>query len=834
MYKLSSPQSRFADLRVTPNHILVLARYRPKQSTKSQPLDVPAMATHAERYNQLNPDVAFPSSDPNVSFLARKSNKWRSYDSFDEALSAALHYAYLVQGFTSQEDQLARRLAGVDGVQVQNNQVIVAIDSKTAKKFSWSTQAKRPRLSAKQVEYPTEDFDDRNAALQAAYEFNQAYRYPGDIKLTNLKQRVREALAARPGKKGQVFLNEQLTNLRLAWPPMANHFFFEWLATRGSRGDQVVVRRCFRFNSLDAVISRNEDESESETDEDNLPADFADRLPVPLHELDGPDFKILEREEREIRVRDFVKLDEAEQKVWRLFRIEGFELPAADLPIDPYFMGLWLGDGNRKLTKVYNNKEEEVVTFLQKYAAELDQRLRYDGNIGFSSVSKKVTAGVERALPHLVGPLNRDPIRKDHYSSTEAIRRKRLVEGWTHQRAKAGRGGQWIPPRTDQGNKRSRQELSDGYDEPPSRRLDLHGDSPSSFPNSTPPSKHTARSEALDFNGSEGESDDDEIDIYNEPHPLDADAVDEGRRTYVRRRLGAYGDISPLEEEDLERRAVHANPDETSERPRYKLLSALLDLDVLAPHGLTGPACDTKRVQDIYRQSSRDQRLRLLAGFIDSDGCYSPSRNIMRFSRAEKWHSRLFYDMVFIARSLGFTISVNRYRKVETEEMILEAVMTGDLTPIPCLLARKQARERYQWADPMLLPFSVSREEEEDDFIGITVDSDQRVLRNDALVLHNSTSNKYWVDVQLRWGDFDSHDIERYARAKYLDYSSDSQSIYPSPTGVLIALDLAYNLYSAYGVYYPGMKVSHGLGGDNQGQQLTSISLSCSRRWPKS
>ena len=68
------------------------------------------------------------------------------------------------------------------------------------------------------------------------------------------------------------------------------------------------------------------------------------------------------------------------------------------------------------------------------------------------------------------------------------------------------------------------------------------------------------------------------------------------------------------------------------------------------------------------------------------------------------------------------------------------------------------------------------------------------------------TSSKYWLDIQLRWGDFDSHDIERYARAKYLDYSGDSQSIYPSPTGVLVAIDLAYNLYSAYGVWTPGMK----------------------------
>ena len=62
-------------------------------------------------------------------------------------------------------------------------------------------------------------------------------------------------------------------------------------------------------------------------------------------------------------------------------------------------------------------------------------------------------------------------------------------------------------------------------------------------------------------------------------------------------------------------------------------------------------------------------------------------------------------------------------------------------------------------------------------------------------VMDSTTTQKYWIDIQLRWGDYDSHDIERYARAKFLDYTTDNMSIYPSPTGVLIALDLAYNLH---------------------------------------
>jgi pre-mRNA-processing factor 8 len=49
--------------------------------------------------------------------------------------------------------------------------------------------------------------------------------------------------------------------------------------------------------------------------------------------------------------------------------------------------------------------------------------------------------------------------------------------------------------------------------------------------------------------------------------------------------------------------------------------------------------------------------------------------------------------------------------------------------------------------------------------------------------------------VQLRWGDYDSHDIERYVRAKFLDYTTDNMSIYPSPYGCMIGIDLAYNLH---------------------------------------
>merc|ERR1711963_850877 len=80
------------------------------------------------------------------------------------------------------------------------------------------------------------------------------------------------------------------------------------------------------------------------------------------------------------------------------------------------------------------------------------------------------------------------------------------------------------------------------------------------------------------------------------------------------------------------------------------------------------------------------------------------------------------------------------------------------------------------------------------------------LLADSKDVMDSTTTQKYWIDVQLRWGDYDSHDVERYARAKFLDYTTDNMSIYPSPTGCLIAIDLAYNLHSAFGNWFPGAK----------------------------
>lgn len=93
----------------------------------------------------------------------------------------------------------------------------------------------------------------------------------------------------------------------------------------------------------------------------------------------------------------------------------------------------------------------------------------------------------------------------------------------------------------------------------------------------------------------------------------------------------------------------------------------------------------------------------------------------------------------------------------------------------------------------------------------ITVNGSYRWGASAPSLLHDTnddmtvtSSDKFWIDVQLRYGDYDSHDISRYVRAKFLDYTNDD--LYPSPTGVLVGIDLAYNMYDAYGSWFPGFK----------------------------
>ena len=62
----------------------------------------------------------------------------------------------------------------------------------------------------------------------------------------------------------------------------------------------------------------------------------------------------------------------------------------------------------------------------------------------------------------------------------------------------------------------------------------------------------------------------------------------------------------------------------------------------------------------------------------------------------------------------------------------------------------------------------------------------------------------FWIDVQLRWGDYDDHNIAAFARERYVTYTNGGK--YKTPAGIVVAFDLAYCSFSAYGNWFDGLK----------------------------
>lgn len=104
-----------------------------------------------------------------------------------------------------------------------------------------------------------------------------------------------------------------------------------------------------------------------------------------------------------------------------------------------------------------------------------------------------------------------------------------------------------------------------------------------------------------------------------------------------------------------------------------------------------------KHIPDEYKINSREVRLKLLAGLIDTDGHYGNES----FYEIYQKNKRLAEDIVFLARSLGFWCHIRPvekgcWYKEEYKKSIYQKVTLGGmrLEEIPVLLPRKKAKKQ--------------------------------------------------------------------------------------------------------------------------------------------
>lgn len=141
-----------------------------------------------------------------------------------------------------------------------------------------------------------------------------------------------------------------------------------------------------------------------------------------------------------------------------------------------------------------------------------------------------------------------------------------------------------------------------------------------------------------------------------------------------------------------------------------------------------------------YKMNSRENRLKLLAGLIDSDGSYSEKDKCYDFAQKNE---KLFDDFIFLARSLGFSAYKKKTKKccvkngLKIPGIYYRCSVSGNLNEIPSLLPKKQAKERKINKNNLVTGFKV-KSVGNGEYYGFTLDGNHRFLLSTFDVVRNT------------------------------------------------------------------------------------------------
>ena len=148
---------------------------------------------------------------------------------------------------------------------------------------------------------------------------------------------------------------------------------------------------------------------------------------------------------------------------------------------------------------------------------------------------------------------------------------------------------------------------------------------------------------------------------------------------------------------------------------------------------------NNKHIPHNYLQNSEKNRLKLLAGLLDSDGYYDDKFHV--FEIVQK-NEHLTQQIKFLADSLGFRVSMKtkkaRIKKINYECDVYRLRIVGDLDKIPTKLPRKQARKLLAKRDFQHTGVKVEYDKV-DDYYGFTIDGNSLFLLEDMTVTHNTS-----------------------------------------------------------------------------------------------
>jgi DNA polymerase III delta prime subunit len=145
---------------------------------------------------------------------------------------------------------------------------------------------------------------------------------------------------------------------------------------------------------------------------------------------------------------------------------------------------------------------------------------------------------------------------------------------------------------------------------------------------------------------------------------------------------------------------------------------------------------NNKHIPDVYKINSREVRLQVLAGIIDSDG-HLDSRTKAVYEITQT-HETLIDDIIYLARSLGFAAYKTSWT-YKGNSTTFRVHISGNVSEIPCKINRKIASKRLHNKDVLITNFNVL-EKDIDNYYGFTLDGNHRYLMGNFIVSHNTST----------------------------------------------------------------------------------------------
>ena len=162
-------------------------------------------------------------------------------------------------------------------------------------------------------------------------------------------------------------------------------------------------------------------------------------------------------------------------------------------------------------------------------------------------------------------------------------------------------------------------------------------------------------------------------------------------------------------------------------------------MNMLRKHNLI----KNKHIPHIYKCNSRENRLKLLAGLIDSDGCLTNNNTGFEISQSID-HEKLLDDIEYLCRSLGFSCIKSKkttswiYKGIKNKGVAWRLNISGyGLHEVPTLVPRKKANERQQIKNALVSGIKVTPVGYAD-YYGFEIDGNKRFVLGNFIITHNT------------------------------------------------------------------------------------------------